>query len=155
MATLNLISSLSTIVSRMNTDAFGFYYGELGWQNLTNEDTTFPLVSVDFIRKVTFDLVAGGRIKEGYPVTVYFGYKSELDWTTLEHEAVIESARLGARNFLSNLQNYKDADGNKIVDEIKIINADRVILRPSDDVGTSGILLQLNIVPNVTAGVCI
>ncbi len=153
--TLALIESLSITTSRINTDTFAFFYGEKAWQNLSSEGAVFPLVSVDFIQKAKFDIVAGGRIGEAYPATIYFGYKSELDWTTLQHEAVIEKARQAARNFLSNLINYKDMNGNKIIDELKIIDADRVILRPSDDVGTSGILLSLNITPNVTAGVCI
>ncbi len=152
---MSIITNLETLVSRINTDTFKFYYGELAWNNLTNEDVIFPLVSVDFIRKLKIELKAGGALGERYHASIYFGYKSELDWTTIQHEEVILKAQAAARNFISNAQKFKDDNGNSIFDEVKFIDMDRVILRPSDDVGTSGILLQLEIVPNINAGVCI
>lgn len=152
---MGLITYLSDITSKINTDTFSFYYGELGWQNLTSEDATFPLVSIDFIRKVNLGLPKSGYIGETYPLSIYFGYKSELDWTTLQHETVIDKALSAARNFISQLQNYKDANRNKIFNSIEFVSADRVILRPSDDVGTSGILLLLNVLPAIDLPVCV
>ena len=150
-----IISILQDIVSKINTDTFSFYYGEKGWQNLTADDAVFPMVSIDFISKVDLTLPKSGYIGENYPVSIYVGYKSELDWSTLQHETVIDKATSAARNIISQLQNYKDTNKNKLIDEVKFVGADRVILRPSDDVGTSGLLLKLIIIPAVDVPVCV
>jgi len=151
-----LIPYFQQIVSLINTgDSYTFYYGEKGWQNLVEDNITFPAVLIDFISTVKYTLPNGGYIGETYPVSIYFGYKSELDWTTIQHEVEINKANNACRNFLSQLQNYKDSDGNKIVDSIEVVSADRVILRPNDDVGTSGILLKLNVKPSLTLSVCV
>lgn len=152
---ISLITFIQQCITDISVDTFSFYYGEKGWNNLMNEDTTFPLASVDFIPSLNLFLAKSGYIGEEYPVTVFFGHKSELDWTTLQHESVIGSASQAARQFISALQNYKDADGNKYLNEIKFVSADRVILRPSDDAGTSGVLLKLLISPNVNLSVCV
>lgn len=149
-----MVTELQAIAEAMTSDDFGFYYGEKAWQNLIADDTTFPLISVDFIPTVEFSLGVSGYIGETYPLSIYFGYKSELDWTTIEHEEVIESAKTAAREFISRLQKYSDANGNKLFDSISFVKADRVILRPNDDVGTSGVLLALNVKKNVNYSVC-
>lgn len=150
-----LVPYFQAITAAINTgDTFYFYYGEKGWQNLIADDVVYPVVFIDFINKVDYNMPSGGYIGETYPVTIYFGYKSELDWTTLQHETEIAKANSACRNFLSQLQNYKDVNGNKIIDTMQIVSADRVILRPNEDVGTSGILLQLNVKPNINLSVC-
>lgn len=149
-----MIAEIEDIVKNKLT-GYSFYYGEKGWQNLFSDEAVFPLVSMDFMPTVKFDLTAGGYIGEQYPVSLYIGHKSELEWTTLQHEDVILLATAAGRQIISNLQNYKDTNGNKIINAIEFVSADRVILRSSDDVGTSGILLQLNITPNASIPVCI
>ena len=151
-----LVPYFQAITAAINTgDTFSFYYGERCWQNLAADDITFPVVFVDFIPKVDYILNIGGHLSESYPVTIYFGYKSKLDWTTIQHEVEIFKANLACRNFISQLQNYKDANGNKILDSIEFVSADRVILRPSEDTGTSGILLRLKVKPALNLSICI
>lgn len=156
---MTLIEILLDIVSKIPADTdgntFSSYYGETGWENLIADNATYPMVSIDFIRSVNLELPKSGYIGEWYPVTAFFGYKSELDWTTLQHEEVIAKSTTAARNFISQLQNYSDSNRNKLIDVIKFVSANRVILRPSDDVGTSGILLQLNVNPVINLSVCV
>ena len=150
-----LVPYFQAITAAINRgDTYYFYYGERAWQNLIADDVTFPVVFVDFISKVDFKINTGGHLSEVYPVTIYIGYKSELDWTTTQHEVEIEKANNAARNFLNQLQNYKDANGNRIIDSMEIVSADRVILRPSEDAGTSGIMLQLKVKPALNLSVC-
>lgn len=150
-----LVPYFQAITAAINTgDTYSFYYGERAWQNLVADDTTFPVVFVDFIPKVTFKIETGGHLSEVYPVTIFIGFKSELDWTTTQHEVEIEKANNATRNFLNQLTNYKDSNGNKIIDSMEIVSADRVILRPSEDCGTSGIMLRLNVKPALNLSVC-
>lgn len=147
---------LRDITSKINTgDTFYFYYGSRDWQNLVADEVNFPAVFVDFIPAFKFDLPKAGYIGERYNTSIYVAFKSEMAWTTLEHEVVIDKATKAARNIISQLQRCSDTNRNKVIDEIKFINGGRVILRENDDVGTSGVAMLLEIVPALDLPVCV
>ncbi|MES2397936.1 MAG: hypothetical protein V4549_18130 [Bacteroidota bacterium] len=152
---MTLIEIISDVVSKINTGTFSFHYAEEGEMNLWAENAEFPIASLFFIPSLKFDLVAGGRIGEEYPVSLFIGDKDKLDSTALESEPLIEIARLACRNILSQLQNYKDLSGNKLIDSISVTRALRGRVVNKFDVAASGIFLDLLIKPTIVTGVCV
>jgi hypothetical protein len=149
-----MIAELQDITASMNSngDSYESIFGTNAWQNLLLDETKFPAVCFD-MPKVEYNLPKSGFIGEKYPITIYVCYKSELDWTGLQHEVVIEKANTATRELITRLQNYKDADGNRLIDNIEFVGADRV--KNVFNVNTSGIMLQLKIQPTINKAVCI
>lgn len=151
-----LLKIVSTkIPPDVDNKTFSFFYGEKAWQNLIGSDTVFPLMSVDFFQTMKFILQKSRFIGQKYPAAIYLCYKSELDWSPDQHEVAIAKSETAARSVLSQLMTFKDSDGNSLIDDIEFLtDATRIILRPSDDVGTSGVMLPLLITPTNHLAVC-
>lgn len=149
-----MIDELNSIVGAMNSngDSYKVIYGSKSWQNLDADEAKYPIVAFD-MPKVNYQLAQSGYIGETYPITIYVAYLSQLEWTGLQHEEVIEKANNGVRELLTRLQNYKDNKGNKLIDNIEFVSADRV--RCVFDVCTSGIMIQLKIKPTINKPVCL
>lgn len=147
-------AELDAITAAMNAngDSFQSIFGSADWQNLDADEAVFPIIGYD-LPKVKYTLPKSGFIGETYPLTVYVAYKSELEWTGAQHEVVIEKANVACREFISRLQGYKDGNGNRLIDSIEFVDADRV--KCVFNVCTSGIMLQLKITPTVNQSVCI
>jgi len=147
-------AELETITAAMNSngDTFVSIYGTNAWQNVKIDEAQFPVICYD-LPSVIYDTPKSGFIGETYPLTVFIAYKSELDWDGSQHEVVLEKANTAMREWISRIQGNKDANGNRILEITKIASANRV--KCIFDVCCSGILVQMDIRPTITASVCL
>jgi len=146
-----IISVLNTLVSGMTsgTDTFTFGFGPEWFANLDLDEADFPIVFLDQPVPIEFQAAQSGYIGETYPITLFFMYKAELDYTPTEHDSnCIEPARLAIRQFISVLQ---DSD---LIDEVDV-NGDALEFTNLLDVAVSGISIPLSIKLNINASVCI
>lgn len=145
-----IISILNTLVSGMtsSTDKFTFGYGADWFANLDLDEATFPVVYLDQPVTNDYQLTAGNYIGEIYPITLFFMYKSELDYTPQQHDVnCITPANNAIRQFISVCQDSElidevsDASGNEFTNLL--------------DVNVSGKSLSITLKPRINASACI
>lgn len=147
-------AELDLLVSQLtaNGDSFTPIYGTNSWQNVLIDEAQFPVVCYD-MPKIKYETPKSGFIGEVYPLTIYIAYKSELEWTGSQHEDVIEKANTAMREWISRCQNYKDANGNRILEIVSIQTADRV--KCVFDVCSSGVMVTMDVKPAINLSVCV
>lgn len=153
-ATLFMRTELKAIVALLNSngDSYQCLFGSADMQNLNADEALFPVVCFD-LPKVKYIISKSGYIGEKYPIAILVAYKSELDWTGDQHETVIDKANKATRELITRLNNYKDSDGNNLIDSIEFVDADRV--KCVFDVCCSGIFIQLIVKPYINESVCL
>jgi hypothetical protein len=145
-----IISVLNTIVNNLKsgTDEFTFGYGPEWFANLDLDEATFPIVYLDQPVDNDYLLAQGGYIGEEYPVTLFFMYKSQMDYTPAELDAnCIDPANLAIRQFISRCQ------ASDLIDEIS--DASGTEFTHLLDVDVSGKSLTVTIKPSINASVCL
>ena len=146
-----IISIISNLVSGMTsgTDTFTFGFGAEYFANLDLDEAIFPVVYLDQPIPIDFEAHQSGFIAEEYPITLFFMYKSELDYTPTQHDVnCIQPARLAVRQFISVCQ------ASELIDSIDV-NGQALEFFNLLDVNVSGISIPLNIKPSINASVCI
>jgi len=149
-----IVSIIESLVNQLNVNGNTFEFG-LGanyWANLLEDEHDFNIdkgiVYLDQPITTDYQLTAGGFIGEFYPVTLFFMFKSELEWLPMEHEInCIEPANQAIRQFISICQSRND-----LIDEVSDPSAVEFINLL--DVNVSGKSLTLKLKPRVYPGVC-
>ena len=149
-----IVPIIEQLVNQLNVNGitFGFGHGAQYWANLCEDEFDFgdfkALVYLDQPITTEYQLTAGGFIGEFYPVTLFFMFKSELEWKPTEHQTeCIQPAHLAIRQFISLCQNRND-----LIDEVSDATALEFINLL--DVNVSGKSLSLTLKPRFYPGVC-
>lgn len=149
-----IISIVEALVNQLNVGGvtFGFGHGAQYWSNLLEDEFDFgnfkALVYLDQPIENEYQLTAGGFIGEFYPITLFFMYKSELEWLPAEHDLYcIDPANNAVRQFISLCQSRTD-----LIDSIK--DASGLEFINLLDVNVSGKSLNITLKPRVYPGVC-
>ena len=149
-----IISIVQTLVNQLNVNGvvFGFGHGAQYWANLLEDEFDFgefqALIYLDQPITTDYQLTAGGFIGEFYPITLFFMFKSELDWLPTEHETeCIEPANNAIRQFISICQSRND-----LIDEVS--NASALEFINLLDVNVSGKSLSIRLKPRNYPPVC-
>jgi len=150
-----IITILDTLISGMTSGNYSFELkvGAAEWQNLLSDEYAISdnnaLVFLDMPIENDFQAAQSGYIGEVYDVNLFFMFKSNFDWTPLQHDSnCINQARLAIRQFISVLQ---DSD---LIDSIEDIGTATSFINLLD-VNVSGMILPISIKPNINASVCI
>jgi hypothetical protein len=150
-----IISIVKSIVEQMNSNGitFGFGHGATYWANLLEDEFNFrefkALIYLDQPIENDYLLTAGGYIGEFYPITLFFMFKSELEWLPTEHDTeCIEPANDAIRQFISICQSRSD-----LVDEVK--DASGLEFINLLDVNVSGKTLKVTLKPRINKSVCV
>jgi len=150
-----IISIVEQLVNQLNVNGvtFGFGHGASYWANLLNDEFDFgefqAIVYLDQPITTEYQLTAGGYIGEFYPITLFFMFKSELEWLPAEHDSeCIEPANNSIRQFLSICQSRTD-----LIDEVSDPTALEFINLL--DVNVSGKSLSVKLKPRINSGVCV
>jgi len=150
-----IISIVEQLVNQLNSNGvvFGFGHGAQYWANLLNDEFDFgefqALVYLDQPITTEYQLTAGGYIGEFYPITLFFMFKSELEWLPSEHDSeCIEPANDAIRQFISICQSRND-----LIDEVSDPSALEFINLL--DVNVSGKSLSIKLKPRINKGVCV
>lgn len=149
-----IVSIVNKIVNQLDVNGvkFGFILGDEFQANIEADEFDFgdnqALVVLDQPITNDYQLTAGGYIGEFYPVFLYFMFKSEMDWTPLEHDVAVEKANDAIRQFLSICQSRND-----LIDEIA--DANGLEFHNLLDVNGSGKSLNVNIKPRINKSVCV
>jgi hypothetical protein len=150
-----IISIIENLVNQLNVNGvtFGFGHGASYWANLLNDEFDFgdfkAIIYLDQPITTEYQLTAGGYIGEFYPITLFFMFKSELEWLPSEHDSeCIEPANNAIRQFLSICQSRTD-----LIDEVSDPTALEFINLL--DVNVSGKSLSVKLKPRINSGVCV
>jgi len=150
-----IISIIEQLVNQLNVNGvtFGFGFGPSHWANLLEDEFDFgdfkALVFLDQPITTDYQLTAGGFIGEFYPITLFFMFKSELDFTPTEHDVnCIEPANNAIRQFISICQSRND-----LISEVSDPSALEFVNLL--DVNVSGKSLSIKLKPEINASVCV
>lgn len=135
---MTIIEKLIELGEALNTapDDFTVLYADRSEQNLQDE-TLFPIMFIDPI-KSDDGLPKTGIVIAKYPLSIFFGKKSEMDWTTIQHETECNAPmRNAARRFITAMQN--DSFFRSVT------SAQRQDVKNIFDVNISGCLLTVNV----------
>lgn len=122
-----------------------FYSGFKSYQNLQDVEQ-FPVIYLDEPLTSIDELKQTGYIQAVYQVDMFFGNKTELDNTQLEHDVVINAMRELARQFIIACQNDE---------RIRFIkNAKRTNIINLFDLNLSGCFLTIELTPYNDDGRC-
>ena len=150
-----IVSIIQTLVNQLSTNgiSFGFGLGAQYWANLAEDEFDFgdfqAIVYLDQPITTDYQLTAGGYIGEFYPITLFFMFKSELEWLPEEHDSkCIEPANIAIRQFISICQSRND-----LIDEV----SDPSALEFTNllDVNVSGKSLSIKLKPRINVPVCV
>ena len=82
-----------------------FYHGNAQFQNLIADEQTYPAIYLDQPITNTYKLGQSGYMAASYPIKLIFLFKSELDWTTTQHDVnCIQPAETKIRDFVNRLE---------------------------------------------------
>lgn len=138
-----------SIVEQIATDmGLPFYHGSTQFQNLIADEQTLPALYLDQPIINDYNLSSSGYISATYPIKLMFLYKSELDYTTTQHDTnCIQPAEAKIREFISRCQENTSIDLITNINGFEFINI--------FDCNTSGKGLNITIQLNNTDSVCI
>lgn len=138
-----------SIVEQIATDmGLPFYHGNTQFQNLIADEQTLPALYLDQPITNDYNLSESGYVSATYPIKLMFIYKSELDWTTTQHDVnCIQPAETKIREFISRCQ------VNSLVDEISSISGYEFI--NVFDCNVSGKGLDITLQVNNTDSTCL
>ncbi len=141
-----IITVIKDIVE--NGLALGFYHGNEDWQNLQADEQSFPAVYLDQPITNDYELSPTGYIGAEYPIKLLFCYKSEMDYTTTQHEDnCITPADTKIREFISRCQAHESVSEVSEASAIEFTNL--------FDVNCSGKILSIKLGLNNTDSVCV
>ena len=147
MTLVSLIAEIIGQLDQVNGNDYLFLHGDKAEQNL-NDDTSFSVAYLGFPIESKDTLHKTGAITSVTPIEIYFGMKSEQDWTTQQHEnESVEPMRSGAREFI--IRCMKD----QRIKEIKMNS--RMDVKCFLDVCTSGCLLRCEITLVDVNSICV
>lgn len=140
-----IISVVETIATACG---LGFYHGAEDWQNLQADEDSFPAIYLDQPITNDYDVTSTGYIGSDYPIKLLFCYKSQLDWTTTEHEDnCISLADAKIREFISRCQAHSSVNSVSEASGLEFINL--------FDVNCSGKILSVKLELNNEDSVCV
>lgn len=150
---MSIRTQIETIASELDTDNT-FIFGLTGWQNLSaDETTTFPVVFLDSPITSSDEFKQGGYVHVNYNLRMMFAQKSELDWSQVQQDTVIDQMRLLARTFVLSLKAKKGTDNAHWFRNIEGVR--RTDFQNLFDVNVSGCILELTLEPFDESGVCV
>ena len=143
---MTLVQIIADIISQMNDD-FTFLHGDKAEQNLS-DDTTFPIAYLGFPIKSKETMPKSGILISETPIEIYFGMKSENDWTTDQHETnCIATMRLARKEFI--VRCMKDTRLREVVP------TETLDVKLFLDVITSGCLFSMNVKTVDATSICL
>jgi len=132
---MTIVEYIESVLTGMS-EGFTFLYADKPEQNL-QDDANFPIAYMDYLGSDDTPHKTGALTSE-YQLNIFFGVKSELDWTTLQHEQNGNAPmRVAAKKFINLLQT-----GN-FFREIKAFK--RKDVKNVYDVNITGCLLTVNV----------
>ncbi len=124
-----------------------FVHGDKSFQNLVSDEITDEaIVYLDEPLNWSLDLKKSGYIEEVYKLSLFFGGKTQIDFTPDQHRTEIEKMLTMCRRFISILQsrdNIRTVKDASCFDVINMFDANR-----------SGVVLNVTIVPFIDTPVC-
>jgi len=140
-----IISIVEQIATEMGLP---FYHGNTQFQNLIADEQSLPAVYLDQPITNNYNLSESGYVSATYPIKLIFLYKSELDWTTTQHDTnCIQPAEIEIREFISRCQLNDSIDSIDSMTAYEFINI--------FDCNVSGKGLDITIQLNNTDSTCI
>lgn len=145
---------LNSNVSKMNSNGKD-YILDVGWAEWLNKsldefDSTKGLVLYDSDSPFVLTTTNAGRVVETYKPSLFIAFKSELDWTPLEHDTnCVTPAIIAIKELIALLE--KD---NENVDSVSVVS-DGIALFNQKDVNISGIMIQLQIELRNNPPICV
>ena len=150
-----IVSIIQDLVKLLDVDGlkYGFILGDEFQANIEADEFDFgdkkALVVLDQPITTDYLITQTGDIGEFYPITLFFSFKSELDWKPLQHETdAVTPANNGIRQFISLLQASPDID--EVINEGTGLEFHNLL-----DVNVSGKSLQLRIKLHINKSVCV
>jgi hypothetical protein len=137
-----LIPVLNTATSKV----FTFLHGTEAEQNL-NDDAELPVFYLGAQLTSEDTLHKSGAISATYDLEIFFGDKSEPDWTQAQHNAVIEEMRDAARRFITVMQNENSIR--------EVVSASRINITNIFDKNLTGCLLRARVILTDGNSICI
>ena len=80
-----------------NGDSFSFLFSGKDWQNLESDDITLPVVYMDMPLRSQPFIAPSGAFSRRWNIVLMFLYRSELDDSPEELEAILEKAYAAQR----------------------------------------------------------
>ena len=134
------IKTITQEISIAANPAATFRYGWKAFQNLkADKETVFPLHYLDAPIKSNPSLKQSGLIERSYPITIFFGTKTKLDYTPEQHDAAIQLMYVESTKFIQEAQKNKKLHFVRDARETEVINI--------FDLNMSGIILELTLIP--------
>lgn len=148
-----IVTILGRVVALMTANditagQYTFGLGTRSYFNAIGEQTKFPIVALLTPIANTIKLNQSGFKQRTYPVKLFILFKSELNWTPLEHDQkAIQKARLAVNNLINILEDDELVEKvDQTANELEFINV--------FDINASGILLDLKITTRNTNSIC-
>ena len=148
-----IITVCSSVVSQMKYEGVSIpamMYGQKSFQNKVLDEQSFEnsLMFLDGPIQSNVIMSQSGLIEREYPIRMYFMFKSQPDWSPLEHDQnCIQPARLLVNQFITRLQENENVDSVRSASEVEFINL--------FDVNVSGIVLSITVKLNYTNTLCL
>ena len=144
---MTLSQRINQIVLAMSGYDFTFLHADKPEQNL-GDDVTGDIAYLDFPIESADTLHKTGAITAEYEIKILFARKSELEWTTDQHETdCIEPMRTAARKFITALQNDN---------EIKsVISSRRLDVKNIFDANMSGCIATIKLIVMDANAICV
>lgn len=148
-----IITVCSSVVSQMKYEGESIpamQYGQRSFQNKVLDDQDFKksLMFLDGPIQSNVLLSQSGLIEREYPIRMYFMFKSQPDWSPLQHDQnCIQPARLLVNQFITRMQENQNVQSVRSASEIEFHNL--------FDVNVSGIVLSLTVKLNYTNTLCL
>lgn len=149
---MSIVTTIESIVGGLPLVAGGstyptFLHGEKSYQNLIADEITNTMVFLDEPITSEDTLTQGGYIEEGYPLSMLFVKKTELDFTPAQHRVIIDEMRELSKRFILRLQ----ANTNIRF----VLKCTRTDITNIFDVNLSGVILRVTVVPKNSDGACV
>jgi hypothetical protein len=148
-----IITVCTSVVAQMKYNGKNIpqlLYGQKSFQNKILDEQSFvdSVLFLDSPIQANVLMSQSGLIEREYPIRVYFMFKSQPDWSPLEHDQnCIQHARLLVNQFITRLQENENVQTVRNASEIEFINL--------FDVNVSGIVLSLTVKLNYTNTLCL
>lgn len=124
-----------------------FMFGWKSFQNFkADEESIFPIRYMDSPIVSNDLLKQSGLIESDFPITIFFGNKTELDNTPEQHDIIIQQERAAAAKFITACQNHTEIHFVKNVKRTEVVNI--------FDLNLSGVVLEITLTPFEDGGFC-
>lgn len=123
-----------------------FLFGWKSFQNFkADEEPIFPIRYMDSPIVSNDSLKQSGLIESDFPLTIFFGDKTALDWTPEQHDVIIQVQRAAAAKFITACQNHPEIHFVKSAKRTEMVNV--------FDLNLSGVVLEITLTPFEDGGV--